>query len=201
MRKWRRVVQGLVASLCMVAAVPGVSTGQMTAGELRAAALARAASKELMVVVRGLLAKALAQNGPAGAIHICADSAQVVGARLAAQHGLEIRRVSDRWRNPKDEPDAFERAELERFAARLAAGVSPDSLEVSRTVTGDSAQVLRYLRPIVIGEMCLSCHGDVSKMNGPVVEALRARYPHDRAVGYRAGQLRGAVSVKVPLAR
>jgi hypothetical protein len=54
---------------------------------------------------------------------------------------------------------------------------------------------LRLLRPIVMGEPCLACHGPVEGINPRVLELIRAAYPEDLAVGYQAGDLRGAVSV------
>jgi hypothetical protein len=159
---------------------------------------AKSAASELLTTLRGMLGKALASGGPVGATAICADSAQAVGARLQAAHGLSMRRVSDRWRNPKDAPDAYEAAELARFAGLLESGVKPDSIESVRVAEGPEGRTLRYMKPIMVGEMCLNCHG--SQLKPSIDEALQLHYPDDRAVGYKAGDLRGAVSVKVPLA-
>jgi hypothetical protein len=172
--------------------------GQDTAGSQEQATLrAKKASGELLATLRGMLGKALAAGGPVGATAICADSAQVVGARLAASHGLSIRRVSERWRNPKDAPDDFEIGELARFATLLASGTKPDSIESVCVTDGASVKVLRYMKPIMVGEMCLNCHG--SRLKPAIDEVLQLQYPDDRAVGYTAGDLRGAVSVTVPL--
>jgi hypothetical protein len=45
------------------------------------------------------------------------------------------------------------------------------------------------------GTLCLACHGQVSSLDPAVRAVLAERYPADRATGYRAGDLRGAVSV------
>lgn len=166
-----------------------------------AAAEARTAARELMTTVRALLAKALAAGGPEGAIHICADSAQVVGKRIQKTRQLSIRRVSEKWRNRGDVPDAYEKTVLKQFAEVLRGGASPDTVETVQIVGQDSARVLRYMKPIVVGEMCLSCHGEVAQMKPSLTEALRLRYPDDTAVNYSTGDLRGAVSVTVPLGR
>jgi hypothetical protein len=123
----------------------------------------------------------------------------VVGERLSKKHGLSVRRVSERWRNAKDAPDSFETMELQRFSKLIRSGISADSLETVQVVLEDSSRVIRYMKPILVGEMCLSCHGEVASMKPAVVEALTSRYPGDRATGYSTGDLRGAVSVRATM--
>jgi hypothetical protein len=65
-------------------------------------------------------------------------------------------------------------------------------------VTGKPPQrILRLLRPITIGKPCLACHGDPATIDPAVRKVLAGRYPHDQAVGYKEGDLRGAISVTV----
>jgi hypothetical protein len=46
---------------------------------------------------------------------------------------------------------------------------------------------------------CLACHGSPKQFDVAVADLLREKYPDDRAVGYKVGDLRGAVSVRVKL--
>jgi hypothetical protein len=47
--------------------------------------------------------------------------------------------------------------------------------------------------------MCLTCHGEKAKIP-PAVRAVLAReYPDDHATGFSVGDVRGAVSVRIPL--
>jgi hypothetical protein len=157
----------------------------------------RTATKALSVTVRTMLARHLAAGGPVGAIPICADSAQLVGDRIQQQHGLSIRRVSQKWRNARDIPDSFETAQLAKLSALHAGGALIDTLELFGVVVEDSVRVFRYMKPILVGELCLSCHGERATMKDLVNDAIRVRYPDDKAVGYKAGDLRGAVSVRI----
>ncbi len=159
----------------------------------------RMAAKNLSFTVRGMLAKQLASGGPVSAIHVCADSAQLVGERIQQQHNLSIRRVSEKWRNSKDIPDAFETNELKKLAAMRNEGKLSDTLEVYSIVTEDSIRIFRYMKPILVGEMCLSCHGERGKVKDLVNEAIHLRYPNDKAIDYKAGELRGAISVKMKI--
>jgi cytochrome c551/c552 len=47
--------------------------------------------------------------------------------------------------------------------------------------------------------MCLSCHGSDAQIPGPVKKQIASSYSKDLATGYKAGELRGAFSVKIPL--
>jgi hypothetical protein len=58
---------------------------------------------------------------------------------------------------------------------------------------------LRYMMPIVLGSpVCLGSHGGPQDIAPEVRDELRCLYPDDKATGYRIGDLRGAVSVKIP---
>ena len=119
-------------------------------------------------------------------------------ARSASeQSGWAIRRVSLRNRNPKAVPDAWERAALEDFDRRAAAHEPPGGLERSEVVKGANGRnVQRYMRALPTIELCTQCHGATAQMKPAVVARLQAMYPNDRAVGYAAGDIRGAITLQ-----
>ena len=55
------------------------------------------------------------------------------------------------------------------------------------------------MKPIGTKPMCLTCHGDSKQIPQSVQARLDSVYPLDKAVGYSAGDLRGAVSIKQPM--
>ena len=67
---------------------------------------------------------------------------------------------------------------------------APDTPLERAAVVDDS---YRYLRAQRVEGVCLACHGRV--LSAEVAEALGARYPDDQAVGYRPGEVRGAISL------
>src|SRR5574341_235972 len=159
--------------------------------------LARAVADSLGDELIDLVSAALERGGPSLAIHFCADSAQVRTLRHW-KNGIYIRRVSQRVRNVDDTPDATERQRLERLGELHRAGTLPaESVQVVRGPDGTFQ--LQYLRPIIVQPGCLACHGDPATFEPGVRAVLATRYPEDRATGYVAGDLRGAVSVRVPL--
>ena len=169
------------------AAPPAIDSVRL--GEARTAATAL--GSDLMT----MLTQELARGGPAAAIAVCADSAQVRTTRRQ-QAGIAVRRVGTRVRNPANTPDSLEAAVLNAFQADLAAGRLPADTTVLETLAGGHTR-LRYLRPVRVQEPCLTCHGPAAGIPDSVRAILAQRYPNDQATGYAVGDLRGAVSVQV----
>ena len=158
---------------------------------------ARRLADELLERVRGLLTAELEKGGYEGAVRVCSEIAQEIPREIEARTGASIRRVSLRYRNPKDIPDEYERRKLEEFEQQhRARALADESFEV---VQEEGRRYLRYMRPILVGPMCITCHGPKEAIPSAVRAVLAEKYPEDRATGYRSGDLRGAVSVKIPL--
>lgn len=161
-------------------------------------ARAQAAANTLGPDLAGMLQQAIRDGGPVQAVAVCADSAQARTARHAID-GVAIRRIGTRVRNPANAPDTLEARVLAYLAEQKAAGSMPgEVVEVARTGL-DGGWELRYLRPVVLQEFCTTCHGAVENIPPAVRSVIAERYPDDSAVGYAAGDLRGAISVRIPL--
>lgn len=160
----------------------------------QATARAQAASRKLMETLKGELEAALRGGEPQDALRVCASAAQPLTTELAETEGVRIRRTALRLRNPRNAPDDWERRGLETWAeAGAPAGARTE------VVSGPSGPELRYLEPILLGPVCETCHGPEDQLSGEVRAALAAEYPEDRATGFQAGDLRGAISVRVSL--
>jgi hypothetical protein len=155
---------------------------------------ARAAAAALSTELRARLMEEMKAGGPVQGVKVCSEVAPAYAAKHSVD-GLTVRRVSERYRNPADRPDAYESAKLAELATAHGRGALP--AETFEWVGEGQARALRYLKPITIGGPCLTCHGDPAAMKPEVAAMIRERYPEDRAVGYKDGDLRGAVSVVV----
>jgi len=172
--------------------------GEIDGADLPSVALAtaRRTADELTGDLGGMVMTALRERGPVAAVEICSGVAQERTAAHATV-GVYVRRVTDRLRNPLNAPDAGEAMELERMARLHVDGSLPE--EIVRIVRSGEGDALHYLRPILIAPPCLTCHGTPEEIDPEVRAILGERYPADAATGYRVGDLRGAVSVRVDL--
>jgi len=143
-----------------------------------------------------VLNEEIAKGGPESAISVCREKAPQIARAAAEQTGWAIRRVSLRNRNPKATPDAWERAALEDFDRRAAAGESPATLEKFAMVTDAVPAEYRYMRALPVQPVCLPCHGAPDQLKPEVKAQLAKLYPDDKGVGYAVGQIRGAITIR-----
>lgn len=142
--------------------------------------------------------KAMKEGGPASAIKVCKDIAPMLAGDLSRQHGIKLTRVSLKVRNPLlGMADEWEQKTLKQFEARLAAGEKPETLEAAEIVSEPAGRYFRYMKGIVLQPGCVACHGDA--IDDTVKASLAADYPHDQAIGYAPGQVRGGASIRRPL--
>lgn len=139
------------------------------------------------------LQEEIKRSGPEGAIPVCKDMAPKMAGEISQQTGWKIKRVSLKTRNEaRAIPDEWEKAALEDFDKRAAAGEPPAQLEKGEKIGNE----FRYIKALPVQPLCLGCHGNADQISPAVKSVLGTHYPNDRATGYSAGQIRGAISVR-----
>lgn len=141
------------------------------------------------------LQKAIEEKGVAGAIGFCNVEALPILKSVSEKHGVTIRRASNRYRNPADQPDADEAKILDAYEYNAENGIKNDP-NIQKIEGGD---IYLYTKAIVIpGALCLSCHGDPDKeIDAKTLAEINALYPSDKATGHKVGDLRGMWSIKI----
>ncbi|CAG0938707.1 hypothetical protein GPROT2_00349 [Gammaproteobacteria bacterium] len=158
---------------------------------------AQALAARFQSLLQARLMAALADGDPAAAVAVCRDEAPAIASQLSRESGWQVRRVGTRVRNPlTGSADAWEQERLVAMARRLASGEAPEGIEEWVVVDEPSGRVMRYMKPIMTGPLCLTCHGAVGAQSAALRAALAREYPHDAATGYAAGELRGAFSLR-----
>ena len=159
----------------------------------------RAIANLIVNQVRDELVREIERTSPMRAITVCKYSVPEITSSISRQKGVRVTRVALRPRNPSlGEPDAWEQKVLLDFEKRVAKGEKADVLEYHQIVSEPAGRSFRYMKSIAVSPPCLLCHGPVEQLSEGVRAMLQQEYPNDRAVEYRLGQVRGAVSVKKP---
>ena len=104
-----------------------------------------------------------------------------VAQQYAASQDMEFHTPSLRPRDPRNQPDPFERRALEAFQK------DPELKEFSESEKDSEKDFMRYAQAVRLTEDCLVCHGD------PEGEKDSFGYTKE---GMKAGDLRGAFTVK-----
>lgn len=161
-------------------------------------AQSKAVVQEFFGRLKGELETAIKAGGPVNAIEVCHKTAPAIASELSTKHNMHVARTSVKTRNAGNAPDTWELAVLQKFEARKAAGESPDTLNHSEVVEQNGKKEFRYMQAIIMppeSKMpCLKCHGE--NIDDKVAAKLKELYPNDQARGYKAGDLRGAFSLR-----
>lgn len=173
----------LIATFVMLAACRSQAPTVRDAERTRAAALIVELKRELLAAVTQAM-----QAGVPAAIEACQAMAPAITERVAAS-GATIGRATRRPRNPTNLARGWQLEAVEHFE-RVGHHVAAPPFE--RVLPSGR---VAYAEPLVVGEVCLRCHGEPVP---EVASVLRARYPDDRATGYALGELRGVAWVELP---
>lgn len=142
------------------------------------------------------LQNAVAEKGVPGAVEFCNVQALPILSEVGDKYGVSIRRASNRYRNPTDQPTEEEKTILDAYEYNAESGNKSDP-NIQKFENGE---VYLYTKAIIIpGGFCLSCHGAPGiEINDETLEKLAELYPQDQAKGHRVGDLRGMWSIRIP---
>lgn len=157
----------------------------------------RAVIKEFAGTLQNELQTAMKSGGPSAAIEVCNKRAPGIASEMSKSKGWDVGRTGLKIRNAANVPDAWEKGVLEKFEARKAAGEEVAKMEYSEVVEANGKKQFRYMKAIPVGAPCLTCHGEAID---PKIQAkLKEKYPDDKAVGYKLGDIRGAFTITQPM--
>ena len=159
----------------------------------------RGDSQEFMKSLKSILVREIQTNGVASAVSVCSDTAQILTNSFGINKGIFIKRVSFKNRNKADYPDDIEAKALKYFEELKSKGELTDSAEYIEVVDEDNIKSVHYLKPILVQDACLNCHGSSEFIMPDVKAIINSKYPEDKATGYQVGDLRGAISIQKTL--
>jgi hypothetical protein len=198
-----RVSRLLLAAALSSAVIAAYTQAASSSGDADVQArveAAKAAAGDFLKQLGGAMKREMQAGGPTAAMKVCRDVAPGIANDISLDNGWKVVRVGTRVRNPMlGLPDTWEQRVLQDFQRRAAEGEGFDTMTHYEVVEEPGGRSLRFMKAIGVAPQCLMCHGSTEQIAEPLRVQLQTLYPHDRAVGYRAGDLRGAVSIKQPL--
>ena len=181
----------------LLCCLPFVASADMSQYKAEAKRITGAFFEEL----KGELTKGMKAGGPVTAIGVCNAIAPSIAARHSQNTGWNVARTSLKLRNPDNAPDSWEKKVLQQFEQRRAEGEKPDTLAFAEIVEAEDGKYFRFMKGIVMPPAekmpCLKCHG--VDIDPKITATLDKLYPQDKATGYKAGDVRGAFTLKKKL--
>lgn len=146
------------------------------------------------------LSATIEEHGPIAAIEFCSYEALSLTEGVADEFSYELtlKRTSLKIRNPLNAPDEYEKLALDFYQKKFM----EESVFLSgyiQKITEKEDTWFYYYQPLMINSMCLNCHGDQGKLDPDLAKVLIATYPDDQATGYKEGEFRGLIRVKISL--
>lgn len=166
----------------------------------RAKEQAKTAVHALHTMMKSNVKKRLKEGGVLSAAKFCGEESYGMIRALSEELGpeLSIKRVSLLNRNPKSFPNENERGIVRAFdLMEQGDAYLPDA--IVQLVDASTYKV--YIPSTMSSRNCKKCHGSEKEIDPQVREYLNTRFPDDKAVGFRSGQVRGAVVVTVDLGK
>ena len=121
-------------------------------------------------------------------LHNPALATREISSIAHLKHGYDFRVVSDLFREPKNRPDSFEASALR-------------DIKENRVKYHDEIMEgnYRYTEPLYVKKGCLKCHGDLERdVKEPMKSILLNKYGN-QAFGYQVGDVRGIISIRIPI--
>ena len=188
--------KSFLAAFMLASAVPATAAD---AEHLKYLDESRKTAQEFMQTLGGTLKKQLELGGAESAIGVCKQVAPVLASEYS-KNGRVVKRVSLKARNvTQGTPDAWESDVLNSFELGQQQGKPVAEMEFTQITTDADGRWFRYMKAIPTQAMCLQCHGQSADISPNVRKLLLQEYPEDKAVGFSAGQVRGAMSIKYQL--
>jgi len=124
-----------------------------------------------------------------------AYSGRNVAKEVTKKFGFYIKQTSLKYRNPLNKPNAEERRILKIFEEKHL----PEYWEIGKNSKGQ--KVIRYAKPLTIKKGCLKCHGIPNKQVPPKLYKALVKDYGNVAFNYKVGDIRGMVSVEIPMSQ
>ncbi|MBD3796365.1 MAG: DUF3365 domain-containing protein [Campylobacterales bacterium] len=130
------------------------------------------------------------QGGAMDALDFCSQEAYTLTENVNKKlpQGVSVKRVSLLTRNPLNTPSEDEVKVLKHLEELQKEGKALPKRIIKKT----GENTYKFYKPLVIDKpVCLQCHGDVQ--NEKLKTEILNRYPEDKAMHYKMGDIRGAV--------
>jgi hypothetical protein len=152
---------------------------------------ANMATKTLLLTLQSHMQEHMKKGGVMDALDFCSTQAYALTDEVNSKlpNGISTKRVSLKTRNPVNEAQSDEIKVLKDLE-------STKELPAYLLEKIDE-HTYKFYKPLVIDKpICLKCHGDIST-DKKLETAIKEKYPNDKALNYKMGDLRGAVVVTI----
>jgi len=184
------IIKSLIISSVLLSSIAQANTATNKKIKIQA--------KKAIMKVGGTLKKNLEANmkkgGAIAAMNFCALEATIIEKSTNSQleKGVSVKRITSKPRNQNNMANESELKVLMQFEEQLKNGKMKKM--IVKKISDNHHQVYK---PLKVGGKCLMCHGEKSSIDKDVYNVISKKYPNDKAIDYKFGELRGAFLVDI----
>jgi len=149
-------------------------------------------AKSTFKVFKSKIEEVGSKQGLPAVVDFCHDNAQKLTDSMGKAHNVIIRRTSHKLRNPQNKPTDAERDVINQYLE-----LQDQNQRLEPLVKKDKEGYVHFYAPIKIKDKCLQCHGapgtDIKEV---ILKKIKEKYPEDKAVDFKVGELRGIWDIK-----
>jgi len=128
-------------------------------------------------------------------ITFCKEKAKDItkGVNEILPDGVTVKRTTKKYRDSENKPNNIDLQAINYFENIKKNGkLTKKSYKIIATKNG-----YNYYKPMIVKKACLTCHGDMKKMEPNIKRTILKYFPDDKAHGYKEGDLRGVITVEI----
>jgi hypothetical protein len=140
--------------------------------------------------------KNMKKGGALKAAKFCSQKAMKIEYKVNKSYkkGVSVKRISLKYRNPKNAPTKDEAKVLEEIQNKVNNHQKVPKMIVKQL----SDNTYKVYKPIFMAKkVCLKCHGTDKTRNKKAYKVIKETYPHDKAINYKKGDFRGAFVAEI----
>lgn len=150
--------------------------------------------KKVAGALQSKLKEKMKNGGPVEAATFCSTNATALAKEVSKilPKGVKVKRITDKPRNINNQASKEQLAVLAEIKEKLN-----NKEKLGLIVKKKAENQYDVYKPIVIQNKCLTCHGSQDVRNEKAYDVISKKYPNDKAVNYKLGDLRGAFLVTI----
>ncbi len=140
--------------------------------------------------------KNMKQGGAKQAAHFCSQEAVGLENKInkSYKNNIKVKRISLKYRNPKNAPTPDELKVLQEIQNRLTNHKKVPKMIVKK-ISKNSYKVYKPL--FITKNVCLKCHGTDKTIDKNAYKIIKQTYTDDKAINYKKGDFRGAFVAEI----
>ncbi len=125
------------------------------------------------------------------AMNFCIDKADKLTKKVNKKlpQDVTVRRTALKYRNEANRPNGIDIEAMKKIQQKMDSGKKNFAEPIVVELDGR----VRTYKPLFIDKACLICHGDVNATSPELYKIIKEKYPNDKAIKYKEGELRGVI--------